>query len=437
MFENVLQALESLRSNKMRSVLTMLGIIIGIAAVIAIISLGNSLSATMNDYMASMGVNNITVRISQVESSRDNTSVNAMGNLFGGGWGAPTSSTDLISLSQIENMEEEFGDRISYYSISESVGSGQVKSGDKYANASVTGVSQGYCEANDMTILSGRFIENTDVKSTKTVCVVSDKLVETIFGENADVIGEVIKVYFQNAIKQYTIIGVYEYEASALELMGSTVSEANVSTGLYIPVTTGQTMSRSKGFQSFTVVSASTAEADLESLTNELSTYWSRQYRKNASWTASASNMQSAVSQANSMLSIISTVLAVIAAISLLVGGIGVMNIMLVSVTERTHEIGVRKALGAQDSQIRIQFVTEAGILCMVGGIIGVIFGLLLALAGVSIMGSAMGMNATLTISAPVILIAVGFSLLIGVFFGYYPANKAAKLDPIDALRYE
>lgn len=137
------------------------------------------------------------------------------------------------------------------------------------------------------------------------------------------------------------------------------------------------------------------------------------------------------VKQVNDMLGTISTAIAVIAGISLLVGGIGVMNIMLVSVTERTREIGIRKALGAPDSAIRTQFIVESMIICVIGGALGILLGALLGYAG----GVLLGMPAVPSIVS--IVIAVGFSMLIGVFFGYYPANKAAKLDPIDALRYE
>ena len=144
-----------------------------------------------------------------------------------------------------------------------------------------------------------------------------------------------------------------------------------------------------------------------------------------------AQSLESMVKQVNDMLGTISTAIAVIAGISLLVGGIGVMNIMLVSVTERTREIGIRKALGAPDSAIRTQFIVESMIICVIGGALGILLGALLGYAG----GVLLGMPAVPSIVS--IVIAVGFSMLIGVFFGYYPANKAAKLDPIDALRYE
>lgn len=429
MFENVLLALESLRANKMRAVLTMLGIIIGIAAVIAIISLGNSLTQTMNESMASMGVNNIYVQVSQRESSSGRSE--SMGNVFSGGWRRPDDK-DMITLSQIKTMAENFSDQIAAYSLSESMGSGQVKKGDAYANVSVTGVNAGYATVNDVTITNGSFIDDAAVDKGKNVCVVSDKLVSAIFGE-ADPIGEVVKVYLSNSIKQYTIVGVYEYEDSFS--MGQTVSDADISTDLYIPVTTAQNVSGSKGFTTFTVMGSNSD--NVETFTTQLTNYWTRIYRNNQNWTASASNMQSMVSMTNDMMSMLSVVLAVIAGISLLVGGIGVMNIMLVSVTERTREIGIRKALGAQNAQIRVQFVVEAAILCVIGGIIGIIFGLAIGAVGAQLVGAMMGMESSLVVSIPVIFGTMTFSLFIGVFFGYYPANKAAKLDPIDALRYE
>ncbi|MDD2554008.1 MAG: FtsX-like permease family protein, partial [Desulfotomaculaceae bacterium] len=159
--------------------------------------------------------------------------------------------------------------------------------------------------------------------------------------------------------------------------------------------------------------------------------YFAKMYENNTKWDAGVMNMESAISTMTSMLDTVSLAVAVIAAISLLVGGIGVMNIMLVSVTERTREIGTRKALGARNSYIKLQFIVESVIICVIGGFVGIIFGLLLGSLGASLLGY------PATASTGIILLSVSITMLIGVFFGYYPANKAAKLDPIEALRYE
>ncbi len=163
----------------------------------------------------------------------------------------------------------------------------------------------------------------------------------------------------------------------------------------------------------------------------KIDSYFSKIYAGNQNYTCQSYNMENMMSTVSSVMGTISKAIAAIAAIALLVGGIGVMNIMLVSVTERTREIGTRKALGARSSYIRAQFLVEAVIICLIGGAIGILVGILLAWIGVTMI------KVKLVISAPVILFSVGFSMLIGIFFGYYPAKKASQLDPIDALRYE
>ena len=183
------------------------------------------------------------------------------------------------------------------------------------------------------------------------------------------------------------------------------------------------------GYQSFTLVAAN--GVDVTSFVNTVGDFFASYYTYNDSWTVSASSISNLVESMTEMLNTVSLGISAIAAISLLVGGIGVMNIMMVSVTERTREIGTRKALGAPASAIRMQFITESVILCLIGGVIGVVLGIA---AGVGL-STLMKVPGKPTISS--IVVAVGFSMAIGVFFGYYPANKAAKLDPIEALRYE
>jgi putative ABC transport system permease protein len=175
----------------------------------------------------------------------------------------------------------------------------------------------------------------------------------------------------------------------------------------------------------------SKTEVNADEFKRNAESFFNKYYEKNQKWEVSIFSMSSQIQTASSMLSTISVAISVIAAISLLVGGIGVMNIMLVSVTERTREIGTRKALGAKNFHIRMQFITEAMIISLVGGLIGLMLGLLLGTVGSSLIGAAP------SFSLPTILLTIAFSMAIGVFFGYYPANKASQLDPIDALRYE
>lgn len=198
---------------------------------------------------------------------------------------------------------------------------------------------------------------------------------------------------------------------------------------MYIPVTTAKETAENQNYRDFEIKLKNVG--DTHAFTEKVEAYMKRLYQNNPKYTCAAYNMENMLSSVTSMMSTISIAIAAIAAIALLVGGIGVMNIMLVSVTERTREIGTRKALGARSGTIRTQFIVESVIICVIGGIIGIIVGIGLAAVGVSLL------KMKLVISVPVIFISVGFSMLIGVFFGYYPAKKASQLDPIEALRYE
>lgn len=431
--ENILLALESLRSNKMRALLTMLGIIIGVASVIGIISVGNSLSSSITTQMQSIGTNNILVTIRE----KDDQSIDSrtpMGDSRGimaamNGRSSSADDKDLLSLEQLLSFEEQFRDRVSAISLNESTGSGQVKDGRLYANVSVSGVNPGYQPVNNLDMLNGRFINDRDMAGRKNVCVVSDKLVKNLFKSGINPIGQEVKYYENGTIKTYTIVGVYKYTDSNMFMTASSASEKDTQTSLYLPITLVKQDTSSKNFSSATVMSK--IGVDTEKLTKDMERYFLKYYERNAKWEAAVFNMSTQVEMASSMLSTVSLAIAVIAAISLLVGGIGVMNIMLVSVTERTREIGTRKALGAKNYHIRMQFVTEAVIIALAGGLIGLLVGLLLGFVGSSLLGTAP------SFSVPVIILTIVFSMGIGVFFGYYPANKAAKLDPIDALRYE
>lgn len=427
--ENLILALESLKSNKMRAFLTMLGIIIGIASVIAIISVGDSLSSSITSEMQDIGTNNF--RISIRERDRDFGAVpDPRGNRSGMmGGGAIAEDKDLLTKEMLEAFEMQFRDQIAAISLSESIGAGQVKDERQYANVSVSGVNPGYMPVNNVEMISGRFINERDIAGRKSVAVVSDKLVSNIFGSTVDPIGKEIKVYEAKGIKTYIVVGIYKHTDNAMLLGASTSSEKDVQTSMYIPITLAKQDSTMKNYSSAMIMSKSNIDAD--QFTKDVKNFFAKYYEKNPKWEAAVMNMANQIEIATSMLSTVSTAVAVIAAISLLVGGIGVMNIMLVSVTERTREIGTRKALGAKNYHIRLQFITEAMIIALVGGLIGLVLGLLLGTLGSSLLGTAP------SFSVPTILLTVAFSMTIGVFFGYYPANKAAKLDPIDALRYE
>lgn len=417
MIENLRLSLESLRANKMRSFLTMLGIIIGISSVIAVISVGNAMTASVNNQFAEFGINNVSlgVQMRADESGGFDMSVTKT-----------PKDTDRISNEQIETMRQHFPE-IETLALSEDAGRGKAKIGRKYSNMSLTGVNPGYAKANKVKMALGRYISDADVRSARSVVVVSDRTAAALYGSNESALGQNISVYTDKAIKQFAIIGVYKYTQSSA--MGVAASDRDLETSGYIPVSNAKKDSPYKNFTSLTVIPKQ--GTDLNDFTNRISAHLNKLYERNKEWEAYAYNMKSELESTNSMMKTLSMAIAAIAGIALIVGGIGVMNIMLVSVTERTHEIGVRKALGAKDAHIRMQFVAEAVALSATGGVIGIVLGVGLGMIGAHIVG------APFELSLYVVLGTVLFSMFIGVFFGYYPANKAARLNPIDALRYE
>ena len=407
--ESIRLALEGLKANKMRAVLTMLGIIIGIAAVIGILTVGDGLSGYINGTMSDLGASTIIVSLqekSREVSSDDMMSMMAM---------KQPEASDLITPEMVSAMEENFGARLAATGLSQSAGSGKAKDGRLYANVSASGVNEGYFTVNDVKLSAGRLLQQKDDDGRRMVCVVSDKLVNNLFdGKQDAALGQELLVQLTGGSYTFRIVGVYKYEQSAFSF--STASDKDISTSLYIPLSTAkQLVGADRGFSNITV-QAALGESSTE-VAAEVKNYLSRYYTM--------------ISSVDSMMSTLSVAISVIAGISLLVGGIGVMNIMLVSVTERTREIGTRKALGATNNNIRLQFVVESVIICLIGGAIGIVLGAIMGYVG-----SGLLKNAVLP-SIGAIVLAFTFSLAVGVFFGYYPANKAAKMDPIEALRYE
>ena len=426
LWENINLAIAGLKANKMRSFLTMLGIIIGIAAVITIMTLGNSVSAAVSDSMQSLGANNITVTLQQ--KSDDDTDQGGQAYFMSLNAAQPNES-DYITDEMVDTYVKTFPDQIYAVSINESMGSGKVEDGKQYANINVLGVNSGYFVTSELTMLAGRGLSAQDYQDGKKVGIVSDKLVNNLFGgDKQAALGQQIQATIGDAYYSYTIIGVYEYEQNAMYYSMST--EQDIETTIYIPAKAARDQLHSaNGFQSFSVVAKT--GVDSTDFSAQTERFFNSYYRKNNDFQVAAFSMESMVSELTSMMSTIELAISIIAGISLLVGGIGVMNIMLVSITERTREIGTCKALGATNGSIRLQFITEAIIICLIGGVIGVILGVAMGSVGAKLLGY----SAKAAVDS--IVIALLFSMTIGVFFGYYPANKAAKMNPIEALRYE
>ncbi|MDR0943989.1 MAG: ABC transporter permease [Ruminococcus sp.] len=435
LIENIAVAFNGIKSNKMRSFLTMLGIIIGISAVILITTLGTMIQNTFTGTIDDLGVTNLVQVMLQ---SKPNSTREQM-------W---MNQSDLISDTMIERMKERFGDEIESVWVTTSAGRGtinnDVNNDDDFA-VSLTGQTTEGLEAGLTDLLEGRLISDEDNAKMRYVINIPSDLAETMFGSSRAALGQVVTVNINQGwqastnIMDFTVVGVYEYEAGMMSGLFSRTYECD------IPIATARRLTGgdpNEGYyQYFNLIGAQ--GVSVSELSADIVEFFNNGfYKNNDAYQVTTYTMEDDLATINSALSLVGFILGMIAGVSLLVGGIGVMNIMLVSVTERTREIGVRKALGAPNTAIRFQFIVESVILCTIGGIIGVILGVILAIATGEIMMLVLadqlgGITLRSNPSAGAIAISVGFSMAIGVFFGYYPANKAAKLDPIDALRYE
>ena len=414
--ENIRLAWEGLRAGKMRAFLTMLGIIIGIGSVIGILTVGSGLTDSINSEMSTLGANNIIVML-QSKSNQQS------------GFMRGYEDKDLMTDDMIEALRARYPDAIQYVSLTSTLASGEAKDGKKTANLSLDGVNTDYFDANDVKMLAGSTITESDIDNHKMKAVVSDRLVNNLFdGDVQAALGKKISVYTNFEIYTFTVVGVYKYEQNMMNM--SFAAAEDVSTSAYIPITVAQKLSgAAEGYASITIMTTSAvSSANFAAVAEH---FLNKYYKNNENYQVAAMSMESILSTVDSMMGTVNIAIAAIAAISLLVGGIGVMNIMLVSVTERTREIGTRKAIGATNGNIRMQFVVESVIICSIGGVIGILFGGVLGYVGSTLIG------APAVPKLSYILLAVGFSMAIGIFFGYYPANKAAKMDPVEALRYE
>ena len=394
--QSFLLAVKSLLTSKMRAILTMLGIIIGVAAVIVIISLGDGMQQMLNDEFESMGANMIQVNVWDSGSSRR------------------VSPEDMYELN---NEYPEYFTAVSPYVTVSGVSVRSER--EAFKPNSILGVGEDYASIRGLTLEQGRFLQYADVLRQQKVCVIGSYLNQEYFDGNA--LGQKIGVGGYT----YTIVGVLsEYVDS---------KKGGEDDQLLLPYTNAMHLAGSRvNAYLFTGADKDTASVSRTLIENRLTKLYGND---DYFFVMTSAEMLSVM---NTMMDTMMVVLVAIAGISLLVGGIGIMNIMLVSVSERTREIGIRKSLGAKRRDIRSQFIIEAGTTSAIGGVIGIGFGILMAnLAGslISNLDGAEGFTAIPSLGA--IGIAFGVSVGVGVLFGYLPANKAAKLNPIDALRYD
>lgn len=417
--ESILLALTSLRSNKMRALLTLLGVIIGIASVIGILTIGKALQDQTLNSLESLGANDLSA---QVEERPDEDSPEPDMFAFSG---AANSSGNLIPEETVYTLRDRFAGSITGISVGGMGTQGTLIGDTADLKSDLLGVNEDYMWMNGVEMNYGRAITQDDVAAQRPVAVIAPDTFNTLFDANPNLaLGSEVAFELNGQETFLRVIGVYK-EAAAGGLVGSMPT-----VNTYTPYTVANDITHTEdGFNTLSIRAAQGVDQD--SLKGSLQTYFDALYANNDSHHVAMLDFRKQIEEFNTILGAMSLGISAIGGISLLVGGIGVMNIMLVSVTERTREIGVRKALGARRRDIRLQFVVEAMIICFIGGILGVFLGGILGL----IMSSAIGYISLPPLSG--IVIALVFSMAIGLFFGYYPANKAAKLDPIDALRYE
>ena len=392
-YQSFKMAVKAIAGNKMRSFLTILGVVIGVVAIVVLVSIGQGANSSVVESIEGMGTNLITANIN---ARRMNP-------------------IDLDSLNELAQNEA-----ISYVAPIASV-SGTVKAGTTtYDDGVVQGTTPGYESIRNWTVAEGRFLQQPDIDNRSFVAVIGSEAATEMYG-TTHAVGETF------SLNGYTITVV-----GVLEAVGSSASGSN-DNQILIPFTLAQRLSNQTSISSFYVSAASSAQvaqaqAAVESyLEKAFENYNTRSFGTQYS-VFNQTEMLSTLSETTNTLTLM---LGGIAAISLLVGGIGIMNIMLVSVSERTREIGIRKAIGAARGNILMQFLIESLVVSLMGGLLG------LAISVVAVKALAPVLQMTLTIPVNVAWMAIGFSVFIGVVFGMYPANKASKLRPIQALHYE
>lgn len=405
-FENLKLALSAIRINKMRSFLTMLGMIIGISSVISIVSIGDTMRNVMAEQYKAIGSGLAYVYIRSENGYY--------------------SSSETFTLDDIEKIENTFKDNIDYHVTTRTSFKVNVSNGRNSSSVSAIGIQDGYEKVTPtVKLIKGRMIDENDQKGEKMNIVLEETTANELFGNN-EPLGQKVKVLFDTGngkeTKEMNVVGIYKSEKSPIMklLMGTDTKEAFVAESIL-------TSPNDSYFSPYFYKNNATNSAVFkERITNYIARIKNVKPENVLYYSAEEES-----GTIDNIMSGLSAAVGAIAAISLVVGGIGIMNIMLVSVTERTREIGIRKALGARTKDILMQFLIESAIISAVGGIIGTLLG-----AGVVMIGGSI-VKVAVVIKPQIVIGAVVFSAVVGIFFGIYPALKAARKDPIEALRYE
>ena len=397
--ETFRQAIQNVWSNKLRTFLTMLGIIIGVMAVIVIVGLGNGMTQSMRDSFSAMGTNTLSINI--------------------WGYGSRTVTVEDVYAIGTKNPDliRSISPQIDFSRNTPKVGT------TTYRYSNVAGVDENFTSMKNYTVAQGRGLQYMDMKDNKQVCVIGDYLNRVAYGGRG--VGQTIKL----GPYKFRIVGVLNAKVNNTSMQQGSDDDC-----IYLPYTIAMRLSNTAMASSYIAImsdesKANEAKAVVEAYLTDLFKSDSAFYVYSASeW----------LEEMNNMINMVIVVLTGIASISLLVGGIGIMNIMLVSVTERTREIGIRKALGAKERVILSQFVVEAATTSALGGVLGIVLGYIVSMAANHVLPMiSSDIDVTVSPSFNSIAVAFGISVFIGVLFGYLPAKRAARLNPIEALRYD